>query len=497
MVGNKSAEIGFEKKIWEAVRVLRGAIDVAEYKHIVLGLIFLKRLSDVFEEQYNALTEEGRGFEENREVYAEKRVFYVPAKARWETIAAGAHSSGIGKMIDEAVGEIERENKALEGVFPRNFARPELDKGRLGEAVELFTGGSARTHRSGTDMLERAYEYCLDKFAEEESRTNGDFYTPACVVKTLVEVVQPCNGRVYDPCCGSGGMFIRSARFAEGRGGRLSVFGQEADSAAWKLCRMNLAVRGIEADLGGAAADVFCTDLHKTENMDFILANPPFTLSGWGADKPQTDPRWKYGIPPAGNADFAWLQHMIFHLNERGRLGAVLANRSLSNRSGGEGAIRRGIIEDDLVECIIALPAQLFYTAQMPVSLWFLNKKKQQKGRTLFIDARGRGAMLSRRRRVLTDADIAGIADVAERFREGRLKPEKGFCAVASIEEIAKQDFILTPGRYTGVAGETGGDEPFEEKMTRLTGELFGLFTESHRLEREIKQRLAAVGWDA
>jgi type I restriction enzyme M protein len=294
-------------------------------------------------------------------------------------------------------------------------------------------------------------------------------------------------------------MFVQSARFVEHHAGNinnLSVFGQDSNPTTWKLCRMNLAIRGIEADLGEAAADTFFNDLHKTEKMDFIMANPPFNLSGWGADKLQTDPRWKYGIPPAGNANFAWLQHMIFHLSAKGRLGMVLANGSLSSQSGGEGAIRQGIIEDDLVECIIAMPAQLFYTTQIPVSLWFLNKKKKQKGQTLFIDARNRGTMVSRRLRELTDADIAGIAAVVDQFCAGRLKPEKGFCAAASIEEIAKQDFILTPGRYVGIAEEAGDGEPFEEKMTRLTGELSGLFSESRKLEEEIRKRLGAIGWE-
>jgi type I restriction enzyme M protein len=319
------------------------------------------------------------------------------------------------------------------------------------------------------------------------------------VVKTLVEVLKPFNGRVYDPCCGSGGMFVQSAQFVEHHQGNinnLSIFGQDSNPTTWKLCRMNLAIRGIEANLGETAADTFFNDLHKPEKMDFILANPPFNLSGWGADKLQTDVRWKYGIPPAGNANFAWLQHMIHHLNAKGRMGMVLANGSLSSQSGGEGAIRQAIVEDDLVECIIAMPTQLFYTTQIPVSLWFLNKKKSQKGKTLFIDARNMGTMVNRRLREMTDTDITKIAKTVDAFCEGKLKPEKGFCAAVTTPEIAKQDYILTPGRFAGIAEESAGGEPFEEKMTRLTTELSGLFVESHKLEKEIKKRLGAIGWE-
>jgi type I restriction enzyme M protein len=499
MAGHNSAEIGFEKEIWDAACVLRGNIDAAEYKHVVLGLIFLKYLSDKFEERYKALKDEGEGFEEDRDAYAEKQVFYVPASARWKKIAAKAHSPEIGKNIDDAMTAIEQENKELKGVLPKNFARPELDKRRLGEVVDIFTNISMHKHGDSKDILGRAYEYCLGKFAEQEGKLAGEFYTPACVVKTLVEVIKPFNGRVYDPCCGSGGMFVQSAQFVEHHAGsinNLSVFGQDSNPTTWKLCRMNLAIRGIEVNLGEAAADTFFNDLHKSEKMDFILANPPFNLSGWGADKLQNDARWKYGIPPAGNANFAWLQHMIFHLSAKGRMGMVLANGSLSSQSGGEGAIRQGIIEDDLVECIVAMPAQLFYTTQIPVSLWFLNKKKKQKGQTLFIDARNMGTMVSRRLRELTSADIAKIAETVDHFCEGKLKAQKGFCAAASTEEIAKQDYILTPGRYVGIGEQEEDGEPFGEKMTRLSGELSGLFAESHKLEKEIRKRLGAIGWE-
>ncbi|MDR2796842.1 MAG: type I restriction-modification system subunit M, partial [Treponema sp.] len=505
MDGHNSAEIGFEKEIWNVACVLRGNMDAAEYKHVVLGLIFLKYLSDKFEERYKTLKDEGEGFEEDRDAYTEKQVFWVPQAARWEQVAVKAHSPEIGKTIDEAMIAIEKENKELKGVLPKNFARPELDKRRLGDVVDIFTNISMHKHGdsgeqgASIDILGRVYEYCLGKFAEQEGKLAGEFYTPACVVKTLVEVIKPFNGRVYDPCCGSGGMFVQSARFVEHHAGsinNLSVFGQDSNPTTWKLCRMNLAIRGIEANLGEAAADTFFNDLCKAEKMDFILANPPFNLSGWGADKLQTDVRWKYGLPPGGNANFAWLQHMIFHLSAKGRMGMVLANGSLSSQSGGEGAIRQAIIEDDLVECIIAMPAQLFYTTQIPVSLWFLNKKKKQKGKTLFIDARNMGTMVTRRLRELTDTDIASIAETFDQFCQGTLKAQQGFCAAISTEDIAQQDFILTPGRYVGVAEEAGDGEPFGEKMTRLTVELSGLFEEGHKLEKEIKKRLKAVGWE-
>ncbi|MFP3090026.1 type I restriction-modification system subunit M [Treponema sp. TIM-1] len=513
MSAQNTAEIGFEKTIWDAACVLRGNIDAAEYKHVVLGLIFLKYLSDKFEERYKTLKEEGEGFEEDRDAYAEKQVFYVPASARWKKISAKAHTPEIGKTIDDAMTAIEKENKKLKGVLPKNFARPELDKRRLGEVVDIFTnismhkhgGGREGAHEGSIDILGRAYEYCLGKFAEQEGKLAGEFYTPACVVKTLVEVIKPFNGRVYDPCCGSGGMFVQSARFVEHHGDAwhpqgsvdsLSVFGQDSNPTTWKLCKMNLAIRGIEANLGEAAADTFFNDLHKTEKMDFILANPPFNLSDWGANKLQNDVRWKYGLPPAGNANFAWLQHMIFHLSAKGRMGMVLANGSLSSQSGGEGAIRQAIVEDDLVECIVAMPTQLFYTTQIPVSLWFLNKKKKQQGKTLFIDARTMGAMVSRRLREMTDQDIAAIAKTVDLFCEGKLKAQKGFCAAASTEEIAKQDYILTPGRYVGIPDQENDAEPFDKKMTRLTDELGGLFAESHKLEKEIKKRLGAIGWE-
>ena len=394
---------------------------------------------------------------------------------------------------------IEKENKRLKDILPKNFARPELDKRRLGDVVDLFTNIQMIEHGSEKDILGRTYEYCLSKFAEQEGKLAGEFYTPSCVVRTLVEVLQPYNGRVYDPACGSGGMFVQSAKFIERHSGNinnLSVYGQDSNPTTWKMAQMNLAIRGIEANLGEYNADTFFNDCHPTLRADFIMANPPFNLSDWGADKLKDDVRWKYGMPPAGNANFAWLQHMIHHLAPNGKIGMVLANGSLSSQSGGEGEIRRNIINADLVECIVAMPTQLFYTTQIPVSLWFLAKNKKQKGKTLFIDARKMGTMVTRKLRELTEEDIAKIADTYNAYADGTLEDVKGFCAVVTTEEIAKQDYILTPGRYVGIEEQQDDGEPFEEKMARLTGELSELFTQSHALEAEIRQKLEAIGYE-
>lgn len=494
-----TASIGFEKQIWDAACVLRGNIDASEYKSVVLGLIFLKYISDRFDEKYKALVEEGDGFEEDIDEYTSEGIFFVPPTARWSEIAAKAHTPEIGTVIDDAMRSIEKENKRLKDILPKNFARPELDKRRLGDVVDLFTNIQMIEHGDEKDILGRTYEYCLAQFAEQEGKLAGEFYTPSCVVRTLVEVLQPYHGRVYDPCCGSGGMFVQSAKFIENHSGNIndiSVYGQDSNPTTWKLAQMNLAIRGIDADLGKYNADTFFNDCHPTMRADFIMANPPFNLSGWGADKLADDPRWQYGMPPAGNANFAWLQHMIYHLAPNGKIGMVLANGSLSSQSGGEGEIRKNIINADLVDCIVAMPTQLFYTTQIPVSLWFLSKNKKQKGKTLFIDARKMGTMVSRKNRELTNEDIAKIASTYNAYCDGTLTAEKGFCAIASAEDIAKQDYILTPGRYVGIEEQEDDGEPFEEKMGRLTSELSELFAKSHELEAQIKERLGAIGYE-
>ena len=495
---DNTAEIGFEEQIWKAADKLRGNLDASEYKNVVLGLIFLKYISDKFEQRYQELVEEGEGFEEDRDEYTYQNIFFVPQEARWETIAAAAHTPEIGKVIDNAMRMIESENDSLKGVLPKNFARQELDKRRLGDVVDLFTNVKMAEKGDTRDILGRTYEYCLSKFAEKEGKNAGEFYTPACVVKTLVEVIQPLHGRVYDPCCGSGGMFVQSAEFIKRHQGNIndiSVYGQESNPTTWKMATMNLAIRGISADLGKFNADTFFDDCHKNERFDYILANPPFNMKDWGGDRLKDDPRWDYGIPPEGNANFAWLQHMIHHLFREGRLGMVLANGSLSSQTSGEGVIRKNIVDDDLVEGIIAMPGQLFYSTQIPVSLWIINKSKKQSGKTLFIDAREMGTMVTRKLREFTDEDIAKVAGAFDAFREGTFEPEKGFSAETTIEDIAKQDYILTPGRYVGIADVEEDDEPFDDKMKRLTGELSELFEESDRLQEQIKKNLEAIGY--
>ena len=499
MAKTNTAELGFEKQIWKAADLLRGNMDASEYKSVVLGLIFLKYISDSFEAKHQALINEGEGFEEDKDEYSYEHIFFVPKEARWSVIAEAAHTPEIGTIIDNAMRLIEKENPRLKGILPKNFARPELDKRRLGDVVDLFTNVQMKEHGDSKDILGRTYEYCLSKFAEAEGKLAGEFFTPSCIVRTLVEVLQPYSGRVYDPACGSGGMFVQSAKFIERHHGNInniSVFGQDSNPTTWKMAQMNLAIRGIEPDLGKFNADTFFDDQHPTLKADYILANPPFNLSDWGANKLQDDVRWKYGIPPAGNANFAWLQHMIHHLSPKGgRIGMVLANGSLSSQTGGEGTIRENIIKADLIEGIVALPSQLFYTTGIPVSLWFLNRAKKQTNKILFVDARNMGSMVTRKLRELSEEDIMKIAGTFDAFNSGTLENEKGYCAVVSIEDVAKQDYILTPGRYVGIAETEDDGEPFQEKMERLTSELSDLFAQSHDLEEEIRKQLSSIGF--
>lgn len=506
MGNTNTTNIGFEDQIWTAANILRGNMDASEYKNIVLGLIFLKYISDRFESKYLELKEEGEGWEEYKDSYTAENIFFVPPEARWQVISYAAHTAEIGKVIDNAMALIEKENSRLKNILPKGFARPELDKRRLGEVVDLFTNVKMKDKGDTRDILGRTYEYCLSKFAEQEGKKAGEFYTPSCVVKTIVEILKPISSsqrgtrgiRVYDPACGSGGMFVQSAKFVKAHAGNIneiSVFGQESNPTTWKMAQMNLAIRGIEANLGSYNADTFFNDCFPTEKFDYIMANPPFNMSDWGGDKLRNDVRWKYGIPPAGNANFAWLQHMIYHMAPFGKIGMVLANGSLSSQTSGEGDIRKNIVEADLVSCIVAMPPQLFYTTQIPVSLWFLSKNKKQKGKTLFIDAREMGTMKSRKLRELSDDDIKKLGDTYDKYEAGTLENEKGFCAVVDTAEIAKHDYILTPGRYVGIKEQEEDKEPFDEKMKRLTGELSGLFEESHKLEAEIRKQLKGIGW--
>lgn len=498
MAKQNTADIGFEKEIWKAADLLRGNLDASEYKSVVLGLIFLKYISDKFETKYQELVNNGEGFEEDRDEYMADNIFFVPQEARWSVVAKAAHTPEIGTIIDNAMRLIEKENLRLKGILPKNFARPELDKRRLGDVVDLFTNIQMKEHGDSKDILGRTYEYCLSKFAEAEGKLAGEFYTPACIVQTLVEVLKPYHGRVYDPACGSGGMFVQSAKFIERHQGNIkdiSVYGQDSNPTTWKMAQMNLAIRGIEADLGKFNADTFFDDQHPTLKADFIMANPPFNLSDWGADKLQDDVRWKFGIPPSGNANFAWLQHMIHHLSPKGKIGMVLANGSLSSQTGGEGTIRENIIKANLIEGIVALPSQLFYTTGIPVSLWFLNREKKQKDKILFVDARNMGTMVTRKLRELQKADIKKIADIFDKYNDGTLENEKGFCAVVALGDVAKQDYILTPGRYVGIAEQEDDGIPFQEKMDKLTTELSDLFAQSHDLEDEIRKQLASIGF--
>lgn len=500
MATGNNANIGFEKQIWDAACVLWGHIPAAEYRKVIVGLIFLRYISSAFEKRYKELVADGDGFEDDRDAYTMESIFFVPQKARWNVIASAAHTPEIGAVIDDAMRVIEEENKTLKNVLPKNYASPDLDKRVLGDVVDFFTNMDMDDTEDSKDLLGRTYEYCIAHFAEYEGVKGGEFYTPSSIVKTIVAILKPFeNCRVYDPCCGSGGMFVQSAKFIQahsGRRGTISVYGQESNADTWKMAKMNMAIRGIDANFGNYQADTFFNDLHPTLKADFIMANPPFNLSNWGQNKLQDDIRWRYGIPPAGNANFAWIQHMIHHLAPNGKIGLVLANGALSSQSGGEGEIRRRIIEDDLVEGIVALPTQLFYSVTIPVTLWFITKNKRQKGKTVFIDARKMGYMVDRKHRDFSDEDIQKIAGTFAAFQEGALEDVKGFCAVKTTADIAAQDFILTPGRYVGIEEQEDDGEPFAEKMARLTGELSQMFDESHRLEEEIRKVLGAIGYE-
>jgi type I restriction-modification system DNA methylase len=504
MANKSKAKIGFEKQLWDAACVLWGHIPAAEYRKIIVGLIFLRYISARFDKRYKELVAEGDGFESDRDAYTMENVFFVPKEARWNTIAAAAHTPEIGAVLDNAMRAIEKENASLKNVLPKNYASPDLDKRVLGEVVDVFTNDMDMKGTSeNEDLLGRTYEYCIAQFAEKEGRGGGEFYTPASIVKTLVSILRPFeNCRIYDCCCGSGGMFVQSAKFIQahsGRRGAISVYGQEANADTWKIAKMNMAIRGIDANFGEHPADTFTNDLFPNLKANFILANPPFNYQPWGQELLQDDVRWKYGLPPATNANYAWIQHMIQHLDYNGKIGLVLANGSLSGQQNGEGEIRRRILEDDLVEGIIAMPTQLFYSVTIPVTLWFISKDKQQKGKTVFIDARNMGHMIDRTHRDLSDDEIQKLADTFESFQNGTLENVKGFCAVATLEDIAKQDYILTPGRYVGVEEkeeDEEDDEPFEDRMERLTSELSEMFVKSHELEEEIRKQLGAIGYE-
>lgn len=513
-----SANLGFERELWQTANALRSNMDAAEYKHVVLGLIFLKYISDAFEEQHARLkAERKKGADpEDPDEYRAVNIFWVPKEARWSNLKANSKHPTIGKTIDDAMLAIERDNPSLKGVLPKNYAHPRLDKQRLGQLIDPIgnIGLGDRENRS-KDILGRVYEYFLSQFASAEGKKGGQFYTPQCVVRLLVEMLSPYKGRVYDPCCGSGGMFVQSEKFVEVHGGRVGdirIYGQESNHTTWRLANMNLAIRGINGNLGKEHADSFLHDLHPDLKADYVLANPPFNDSDWRGDLLKDDKRWKYGTPPASNANFAWVQHFIHHLAPTGVAGFVLANGSMSSNQSGEGEIRKNIIESDLVDCMVALPGQLFYSTQIPVCLWFIARDKKNgrfrdwRGETLFIDARKMGTMIDRVHRELTEEDIAKIAGTYHAWRspaEALAKAGKasyndvtGFCKAVGIEEIGKHRYILTPGRYVGAAPQKEDDEPFDEKMARLTAELKKQMEKTTKLNKKIWKNLKVIGYD-
>ncbi|WP_292594988.1 type I restriction-modification system subunit M [Mesotoga sp. UBA5847] len=506
------ANLGFENQMWAAADKLRGHMDASEYKHVVLGLIFLKYISDAFQAKYKQL-EATKDTEysdpEDRDEYSAANIFWVPKEARWSNLQANAKQPTIGKIVDDAMVAIEKENPTLKGVLPKDYSRPSLDKYRLGELIDIISKiGLGDDESRSKDILGRVYEYFLGKFAAAEGKGGGEFYTPRCVVNLLVRMIEPYRGRIYDPCCGSGGMFVQSERFLEERGGRLgdiAIYGQESNPTTWRLAMMNLAIRGLDANLGGQHADSFHNDLHKDLRADFILANPPFNMSDWGGERLHEDARWKYGIPPVNNANYAWIQHFIHHLSPTGVAGFVMANGSMSTNSSGEGEIRKNIIEADLVDCMIALPGQLFYTTQIPVCLWFLarNKKngkfRNRSGQTLFIDARKLGSLIDRTHKELSEEEIGKIAATYHAWRgekdAGEYQDVQGFCKSATTDEIKGHGYVLTPGRYVGMEEIEDDGIPFEEKMAELSATLYEQFAEAHRLEAAIKKNLEVLGY--
>ncbi len=505
---DRNASLGFEDKLWAAADVLRNNMDPAEYKHVVLGLIFLKYISDAFEERQDQLIAAGDAdLLEDRDEYIAENVFWVPKAARWSFIQAQAKQPSIGKAIDEAMDAIEADNATLKGALPKVYALPTLDKHKLGELIDLISGIGLGTaaHRE-KDTLGRVYEYFLSRFASAEGRGGGEFYTPSSVVRVLVEMLEPYQGRVYDPCCGSGGMFVQSVKFIDAHDGRrdaVTVYGQESNPTTWRMARMNMAIRGIEAKLGKQHGDTFHRDLHPDLRADFVMANPPFNISNWGGERLAEDVRWRYGTPPAGNANFGWLQHIVHHLSPTGTAGVVLANGSMSSQQSGEGEIRRKMVEADLVDCMVAMPGQLFYATQIPVCLWFLARDKgngkfrSRKGEVLFIDARKLGRMETRVHRVLDAEDIERIADTYHAWRNvgGSYEDVPGFCKAATLAEMKAHDFVLTPGRYVGAEEVEDDGEPFEEKMERMAAALREQQAEGRRLDALIGQALGGLGY--
>ena len=515
----QGATTGYEADLWRMADALRGSMDAAEYKHVVLGLIFLKYISDAFEETHTRLEAESAvgADPEDPDEYRAHNVFWVPPEARWPHLQAQARQPTIGDLVDAAMAGIERDNLALKGVLPKDYARPVLDKQRLGQLLDLVSnimvGDEASRSR---DVLGRVYEYFLSEFADAEGKKGGEFYTPRCVVRLLVEMIEPYQGRVYDPCCGSSGMFVQSVEFirahangndtgnetSAGARADISIYGQESNYTTWRLAKMNLAIRGIGGQI--AQADTFHDDRHPDLKADFILANPPFNVSDWGGERLTDDKRWEFGVPPKGNANFAWVQHIVHHLAPAGVAGFVLANGSMSSQQSGEGEIRKNLIEAGLVDCMVALPGQLFYSTQIPACLWFLARRRfggarDRRDEVLFVDARRLGRMVTRRHRELTDEDIARIADTYCAWRGantgGEYTDVPGFCRSAPLEDVRKHGYVLTPGRYVGAEPVEDDGEPFEAKMTRLAAEWRAQQAKAVQLDGEIARNLAALGF--
>jgi type I restriction enzyme M protein len=524
-----AANVGYEAELWRMADALRGSMDAAEYKHVVLGLIFLKYISDAFEEKHAKLeAKRDQGADpEDPDEYRAQNIFWVPPEARWPHLKAQARQSTIGQVVDDAMAGIERDNPALKSVLPKDYARPALDKTRLGQLIDLISNikvGDAEARAK--DVLGRVYEYFLSQFASAEGKKGGEFYTPRCVVKLLVEMLEPYRGRVYDPCCGSSGMFVQSVEFirahasGNGNGSKaskgvkkadISIYGQESNYTTWRLAKMNLAIRGIDGQI--AHGDTFHNDRHPDLKADFVLANPPFNISDWGGERLRGDKRWQFGDPPAGNANFAWVQHIVHHLSPTGVAGFVLSNGSMSSNQSGEGEIRKSLIEADLVDCMIALPGQLFYSTQIPACLWFLARDRKnhrfrnRQGEVLFIDARKLGVMVDRTHRDLSDGDIAKIAGLYHLWRgetnvppeavDGRTEYEDipGFCKAAALEEIRRHGHVLTPGRYVGAEAQEDDGEPFAEKMSRLVKELRASQAEAAKLDAAIAANLRELGF--
>ena len=519
-----AATTGYEDELWKMADALRGSMDAAEYKHVVLGLIFLKYVSDAFEEMHAKLAADKHADPEDVDYYRAENIFWVPAEARWGRLKARAKQPGIGRLVDDSMAAVERDNPRLKDVLPKDYARQSLDQMRLGQIIDLVSniriGDEAGRSK---DVLGRVYEYFLSRFADAEGKRGGEFYTPRCIVRLLVEMIEPFRGRVYDPCCGSSGMFVQSVGFirahqksngdgeANDNGAGLlasrpdiSIYGQESNYTTWRLAKMNLAIRGIDGQI--AHGDTFHKNLHPDLKADYILANPPFNVSDWGADRLKEDQRWRFATPPKGNANFAWVQHIVHHLSPKGVAGFVLANGSMSSRQKAEVAIRQGLVDAELVDCMVALPGQLFYSTQIPACLWFLSRERgcaspyrDRRGELLFIDARQLGRMVDRTHRELTDEDVSRIANTYHAWRSDNggdtYEDVLGFCKSASQDDVRHCDYVLTPGRYVGVEPEDEDDEPFEDKMRRLAAEWRDQVIEAQRLDAAIEANLTILGF--